>query len=355
MDDYDFQFQGSQASQYEFDSLSQSQLDFAELSLTDQNEELEELEQIQFPHSCSYCGIHSPQSVVKCLGCSKWFCNSSTGSSGSHIISHLVRARHKEVQLHPDSPLGDTCLECYNCGYKNIFLLGFIPAKSDSVVVLLCRQPCANTNAKDLNWDLSQWLPLIKDRSFLPWLVKYPTEAEKNRSRHITQAQIIKLEDVWKDHLEATLEDLEKPGIDEEPQPVMLRYDDAYLYQNIFGPLVQMEADYDKKMKESQTQENVVVRWNTGMDSKKVAYFVLPRLDLGDIRLGTGDELLLKYRGELHAPWEKRGLVIKIPDSVSDEVGLELKSDQRTPIDCTHNFMVDFVWKPITFDRYFIL
>jgi hypothetical protein len=31
-----------------------------------------------------------------------------------------------------------------------------------------------------------------------------------------------------------------------------IRYEDAYQYQNIFGPLVKMEADYDKKLKESQ-------------------------------------------------------------------------------------------------------
>ena len=57
---------------------------------------------------------------------------------------HLkVRAKAKEVSLHRDGPLGETLLECYNCGCKNVFLLGFIPAKADSVVVLLCRQPCA--------------------------------------------------------------------------------------------------------------------------------------------------------------------------------------------------------------------
>jgi len=54
-----------------------------------------------------------------------------------------VRAKAKEVSLHRDGPLGETLLECYNCGCKNVFLLGFIPAKADSVVVLLCRQPCA--------------------------------------------------------------------------------------------------------------------------------------------------------------------------------------------------------------------
>ncbi len=31
-----------------------------------------------------------------------------------------------------------------------------------------------------------------------------------------------------------------------------LRYTDAYQYQNVFGPLVKLEADNDKRMKESQ-------------------------------------------------------------------------------------------------------
>ncbi|KAI8989826.1 RNA helicase-domain-containing protein [Trametes punicea] len=89
------------------------------------------------PHACSYCGIHSPASVVKCLICSKWFCNSRGNTSASHIVNHLVRAKHKEVILHSESPLGETIPECYNCGSKNVFMLGFIPAKSDTVVVLL--------------------------------------------------------------------------------------------------------------------------------------------------------------------------------------------------------------------------
>lgn len=87
----------------------------------------------------SYCGIHNPACVVKCLICNKWFCNSRGSTSGSHIVNHLVRAKHKEVTLHADSPLGETTPECYSCGAKNVFILGFIPAKSDTVVVLLCR------------------------------------------------------------------------------------------------------------------------------------------------------------------------------------------------------------------------
>ena len=74
------------------------------------------------------------------------------------------------------------------------------------------------------------------------------------RARQITAQQINKLEELWKANPDAMLEDLEKPGVDDEPQPVLLRYEDAYQYQNIFGPLVKLEADYDKTMKESQVQ-----------------------------------------------------------------------------------------------------
>ena len=87
----------------------------------------------------SYCGIHNPACVVLCVTCNKWFCNGRGNTAGSHIVRHLVRAKHKEVKMHKDSPLGDILLDCYNCFNRNIFLLGFIPAKSDSVVVLLCR------------------------------------------------------------------------------------------------------------------------------------------------------------------------------------------------------------------------
>lgn len=108
--------------------------------------------------ACAYCGLFDPACVVKCVESNKWFCNSAHGSAASHIISHLVRAKHHKVKLHAQSPLGDTTLECYNCGNTNCFVLGslqrlvmvarsindvggagFVPAKTESVVVLLCR------------------------------------------------------------------------------------------------------------------------------------------------------------------------------------------------------------------------
>jgi len=57
-----------------------------------------------------------------------------------------------------------------------------------------------------MNWDLKQWLPLIEDRTFLPWLVKTPSETELLRARPISAQQINKLEELWKTTPDATLE-----------------------------------------------------------------------------------------------------------------------------------------------------
>ncbi|KAL2171953.1 hypothetical protein VTG60DRAFT_1012 [Thermothelomyces hinnuleus] len=307
-------------------------------------------------HACAYCGIHSPASVVKCLTCSKWFCSARGNSSSSHIVNHLVRARHKEVQLHPQSSLGDTVLECYNCGTKNVFMLGFIPAKSDTVVVLLCRQPCAaSTSTKDMSWDITRWQPLIEDRSFLNWLVQPPTDTEQLRARHLTPPMIAKLEEMWKESPNATVADLEKSaGADDDPHPVLLKYEDPYHYQNIFGPLVKMESDYDKKLKEAQSEDNLQVRWDVGLNNKHLASFILPKIESGDVKLAVGDEMRLKYKGDLRPPWEGVGYVIKIPNNQSDEVTLELRksaNDKMVPTDVATNFSADYVWKATSYDR----
>lgn len=100
-----------------------------------------------------------------------------------------------------------------------------------------------------MDWDLSQWFPLIQDRTFVNWLVREPSEVETSRTRQISAADINKLEDMWRDNPNAKVEDLDKPSTDDDINKVELRYEDGYQYQNIFGPLVKMEADEDKKIK----------------------------------------------------------------------------------------------------------
>lgn len=60
---------------------------------------------------------------------------------------------------------------------------------------------------------------------------------------------------------------------------------------------------------------------------------------------------ICRYVGELHKAWSGVGHVIKVPDNYGDDVGLELKSGAGAPLDCTSNFVVDFIWKSTSFDR----
>jgi regulator of nonsense transcripts 1 len=58
-----------------------------------------------------------------------------------------------------------------------------------------------------------------------------PSEQEQLRARQVSAQQINKLEELWRANPEAVVEDLQKPGVDDEPNSVLLRYEDAYQYQ----------------------------------------------------------------------------------------------------------------------------
>lgn len=206
-----------------------------------------------------------------------------------------------------------------------------------------------------MTWDTSRWEPLINDRAFLPWLVAPPTDAEQLRARHLTPNMIGKLEEMWKIEPGATIMDLEKAAnVDDDPQPVLLKYDDPFHYQNIFGPLVKMESDYDKKLKEAQSEDNLELEWTLGLNNKHVVSFKLHKMESGDVKLAVGDEMRLKYKGTLSRPWEGVGYVIKIPNNQDDKIHLELRkagNEKNVPTDLTSNFSADYVWKATSYDR----
>lgn len=221
-------------------------------------------------------------------------------------------------------------------------------------MVLLCRQPCAAQAAlKDENWDYNGWRPLVADRGFVDWLVKTPTNHDQTRARQISNNQILKLEEIWKENQDASFQDLDKPGIEDEPQHVLLRYDDGYQYQDVFKPLIQLEAEYDKKLKESQKHENVEIRWDVGLNKRTTAYFSLPSICDSDLRLMPGDELKIRHNSEKFKNWNGVGHVIKVPDNFGEEIGIELKLKycHNAPTEMTSNFIIEFVWKSTSFDR----
>jgi regulator of nonsense transcripts 1 len=305
--------------------------------------------------ACRYCGIHDPACVAKCVESNKWFCNAAIGSGGSHLVHHLVRSRSNQVQLHPESPLGDTVLECYNCGSKNAFVLGFVPASASSVVVLLCRV-CVETvpALKDMDWELQQWHPLIQDRKFLPWLIKEPSEKLVLHSREISNTQMTRMEELWKKTPEACYADLHRPeGEEEEMAPTLRVYDDGFHYQNILAPLVKTEADYDRQMKESLTEESISVRWDKSLAGKHLSTFSFHRIQAEQSRIVVGDELRLKLGQGAEflygKPWEGVGYVKNIVDG---EVELELRNTGgNVPDSISEGYVVEYIWKSTSYDR----
>jgi regulator of nonsense transcripts 1 len=151
----------------------------ASLSLkqnTQYNYDDTEVEQVPLPeHACHYCAVHNPTAILKCTACSRWFCNGRQGGSGAHVVQHLVRSKHRELALHPDSLVGETALECYVCGNRNIFALGWVCGKEDpGLVVILCRVQCPHAAAKTGEWDPNTWKPLIEERAITSLLVNVP-------------------------------------------------------------------------------------------------------------------------------------------------------------------------------------
>jgi len=153
-------------------------------------------------------------------------------------------------------------------------------------------------------------MPLIENKSIQSWLVQEPSAMDFQRSRKITPQELSRLEDLWKQNPHAKYEDLHNVVQEKLQQPVLLRYKDPKQYKEIFEPLIKLEADYDKQFKESQTQNNIKVRWDYNINKKKMAFFVFPNED--NVRLVPGDELKLKYELDGQVKWKSRGHIVKI-------------------------------------------
>lgn len=98
---------------------------------------------------------------------------------GSHAILHLVKAKHREIALHPEGKIGDIKLECYSCENKNIFDLGTISVLVDDEenLVVICRQCSPMEEYNKIKWDKDNFTPLIKEKVFDEWMLNQPNES----------------------------------------------------------------------------------------------------------------------------------------------------------------------------------
>lgn len=347
------------------------------------------------PYRCRYCEVDAVDCVVQCNNCSRWFCNGSSGTCGSHIITHLVRSKHKELKMHQNSVLGDTILECYKCGCRNVFLLGYLPTAEEQVVVIICRDPCLakylevhrEKEEKDMmqkkgkksekradsiaeenreknkkkernceeesEWDAKRWQPVIEDRALVDWLVNIPGEDDASQQGKTTTSQYVnQLEELWKHEKDGAVEEITPDVALEDPTKVELHYKDAYHYKTVFAPLIKLEADYDKSVKEGQKQGNVTVRWDIGLNKKRYAHFVYVKEE-SELRLVVGDELKLSYMYSNGTEWSCQGHISRLYNT--EEIALELRTVTNAygpwNDNITKGYTVEFVWKSTAFDR----
>lgn len=321
--------------------------DFKQMNFDDLEPNSENLD-----HACAYCHIDHVECVVKCNTCNKWFCNSKPpGSSTSHIVTHLTLSRHNSVSLHEDSDLGDTTLECYNCGKVNVFSLGYVSANLDQVVVILCRLPCSQI--KDSNWDSTNWKPLIEERQFVSWIASEPTEDQFINTVQVTPQQIRKLEKQWRLNGSLTLDmAAEVEEEKDEVLPILMRYTDAYQYQTAFAPLVELEAEFDKSTKEAQASEPITVKWGLGLNNKHLVSFLLPNFESSNMKITAGDEIILRFQGLSYVGWECKGIIVKVPSAHQEEFTAELSPGKpEYPVNMAVGFTVEFVWKGTAYER----
>jgi len=196
----------------------------------------------------------------------------------------------------------------------------------------------------EIELDLSFWQPLIENRQFVSWLVNIPTKEEKTRVRNITPRQMQQREAFWKSEIYFSVEKTKKTA---KPtfNTVIFQFDNANQYQDVFAPLVKLEADYDKMLKDFR-KKIIDVRWKFALNRDCAALFRFPQ-KYNDIRLIPGDKLCLRLMSLLQ--WIGTGQITGVTDR--EEIKLVMKQGQFIPTNQNKKFVVEYVWKPVNYVR----
>eukprot|EP00835_Amoeboradix_gromovi_P000478 NODE_17_length_41373_cov_0.337016.p2 type:complete len:879 gc:universal NODE_17_length_41373_cov_0.337016:8591-5955(-) len=293
------------------------------------------------PECCCYCQ-KDMESLLQCKICFKLFCNDTT-KNVSHYVYHCIKAKHAECELPSSHPLGPLDIDCYTCKTKNIFILGSIPAQSNETMIIVCRD-CNGTNKLTSEWNTSMWEPLILDKAVQDWIIE-----SKRSALNIQDLQTIHLEHYPTRSLIQEESEIELP-------PVLPKYENGSEYKQVLTPLIQAEADYDKILKEMNTQDNISIRWK----SSNLAEFQLSKYD--ELKLNLGDDLKITYHGELSKLWEGYFTVIELPHNTNIYIVAEFKRmpiRDRNPLamhgdpmlNLTESYKIEFCWKSTSFDR----
>lgn len=236
---------------------------------------------------CQYC--ENKECLVECITCGKYFCNSRSASSVSHVIFHLVKAKHKSIRIVED-------IKCKKCGEDNLFKL---LSEEGSIFCNTC---------------ISTGKMLIEERCLT--IVGSP----ETEGKRLTKQQMAEIEDKNVSLL-----------------PRVKSKFEAEEYFQVFSTLIEAERQREKDIKESMRQENVVLRW----EKMKYCYFYFQNGD-AELKINTGDEIRLTH---------KSGLVLHgfiTGEAFSEELRLEVEVPGEYP---RSGYTLEYLWRGICYDR----
>jgi regulator of nonsense transcripts 1 len=121
---------------------------------------------------------------------------------------------------------------------------------------------------------------------------------------------MIRLEEAWKTNPRLKSSDILKRKTVRRLRSVLLKYKSGKQYKSIFESLLNEESKTDRKIKESQTQNNMKITFSHN-NGKRYAYFLFGSREDYDASLLPGNELKISYKSE----WSSKGVVVKITGS----------------------------------------
>jgi regulator of nonsense transcripts 1 len=125
--------------------------------------------------------------------------------------------------------------------------------------------------ATEFEWSPDKWEPLIQQKEIVSWVARKAAK-EEPRSEYSVQ-EMIRLEEAWKSNPRLKCTDILKRKVVKRLRSVLLKYKSGRQYKYIFEALLTEESKTDRKIKESQTQNNMKITFSHN-NGKRYAYFL---------------------------------------------------------------------------------
>ena len=248
--------------------------------------------------TCTYCLNSNPKTLSQCYECKQYFCNSVMPEFGSHLIIHLVRAKHKTIKLHKESALGDIILECFFCGRRNIFALGFAPYRANKTneLIICCRKFNCSSSETISTHELNpqEWEPLIKEKRIVDFILSSQPVEEMSLFSSPPIKAIYEFETAAQSGKKVSMREVLSAKVKSVKLPhVQLQWSNIHHYCRTFTELIEVEIAEDQKIYEKLVFEKTEISWESFESKLKKGSFVLPVNEEINISSLKGQELML--------------------------------------------------------------